>query len=92
MAQASFYVSCAIKAKQLGAPSLLQAAMKTHPSDQSVQKCALNALARIQRFVDAACARAEANMAELLAGEKAAKKGKGTAAAPKKAGKGKGKS
>ena len=81
----------AIKAKQLGAPALLQAALKAHKSDVDVQKNAADALARIQHFIDAAFARAEANMAELVAGEEAAKRGKGTAAAPKKAGKGKGK-
>ena len=84
--------ACAIKAKQLGAPVLLQAALKAHRSDDIVQKTASDTLARIQHFVDAACARAEANIADLIAGEEAAKVSKGTAAAPKKAGKGKGKS
>ena len=81
----------AIKAKQLGAPEFLQAAKKAHPSVESVQMSASDALARIQHFLNAACARAEANMAELIAGEEAAKKGKGIAAALKKEGKGKGK-
>ena len=66
----------AVKAKQLGAPALLQAAMKANPSDEDVQRFASAALARIQRFVDAACARADAKMAELIAGEEAAKGGK----------------
>ena len=81
----------ASKAKQLGAPALLQAAMKAHPSVESVQKHAADALAHIQLLVQAAFARAEANMAELIAGEEAAKGGKGAAAVLKKAGKGKGK-
>ena len=80
----------AVKAKQLGAPALLQAVTKAHLSDEGVQKKAAAALARIQRFVDAACARADAKMAELIAGEEAAK-GSSGGAAPKKAGKGKGK-
>ena len=82
----------AIKAKQLGAPALLQAALKAHPSVENVQERASAAVARIQHFVDAACARAEANMAELIAGKAAAKGGKGTAAAPQRTKKGKGKS
>ena len=82
----------AINAKKQGAPALLQAALKAHPCDESVQEEASEALARIQRFVEAAFARAEANMAELIAGEDAAKEGKGAAAVPKKAGRGKGKS
>ena len=78
----------AVHAKQLGAPALLQAAMKAHISDNELQKEAAAALARIQHFVDAASLRAEAIMAELIAGEEGAK---GGTVAPKKAGKGKGK-
>ena len=81
----------AVKAKRLGAPALLQAAMKAHPSAQNVQQNAAAALCNIQHFIDAACARADAKMAELIAGEEAAKAGNGGAAAPKKAGKSKGK-
>ena len=81
----------AVNAQQLGAPLLLQAAMKAHLSRKSVQLTASEAQARIQRFVDAACARAEANMAELIAGEEAAKEGKAATAAPKNDKKGKGK-
>ena len=91
------YVLCrddvrAVKAKQLGAPALLQAALKAHLSADIVQRRVSAALARIKHFVDAASARAEANMAELIAGEEAAKAGKGVAVAAKKASKGKGKS
>ena len=78
----------AVKAKQFGAPALLQAALKAHLSTAVVQRNAAAALAHIQRFVDAACARADAKMAELI--EEAAKRSNG-GAAPKKAGKGKGK-
>ena len=83
--------TAAVKAKQLGAPALLQAALKAHPAAKDVHTNASGALARIQEFVNVASARAEANMAELIAGEEAAKGGKRTAA-PKNAGKGKGKS
>ena len=62
--------------------------MKAHMSDNELQKEAAAALARIQHFIDAASVRAEANMAELIAGEEA---GKGATVSPKKAGKGKGK-
>ena len=86
-----FDESTAVKAKQLGVPALLQATLKAHPSDANVQTNASAALARIKHFVDAASARAEANMADLIAGEEAAKGGKGGAAAAKKVGKGKGK-
>lgn len=64
--------------------------MKAHATDTVLQKEGAAALAHIQKFVDAACARAEANMAELLAGEEEAKSG-AAAPKPKKAGKGKGK-
>ena len=88
----SFDEAQAVKAKQLGAPALLQAVLKAHIGDEGVQEEASQALARIQEFVDAASARAEANMAALIAGEEAAKGGKGGASAPKKTGKSKGKS
>ena len=84
-----FDETLAVKAKQLGAPALLQAALKAHPSDEMVQENAADTLDRIQRFVDATCARADAKMAELIAGVEAAKGGKRGASAPKKAGKGK---
>ena len=85
-----FDESRAVKAKQLGTPALLQAALKAHLSNETVHKNAAAALAHIQRFVDAACARVDAKMAELIAGEEAAKGSKG-GAAPKTAGKGNGK-
>ena len=85
-----FDESHAVKATQLGAPVQLQAALKAHLSDVVVQQNAAVALARIQRFVDAASARDDATMAELIAGEEAAKRDKGGAAALRKAGKGKG--
>lgn len=67
-----FDESRAVKAQQLGAPALLQAMIKAHSSDkEDVQSIAAAALARIQRFVDAARARADAKMAELIAGEEA---------------------
>ena len=53
-----FDVAPAIKAKQLGALPLLQAALKAHRQDEKVQRGASAALARIQEFIDAACARA----------------------------------
>ena len=82
--------AAAVKAKQLGAPVLLQAVLKAHPAAKAVHANASGALARIQKFVDAASARADAKMAELIAGEDATKGGKGAAAASKKMGKGKG--
>ena len=80
----------AFKAKQLGAPALLEAALKAHPSVEIVSYAAAAALDPIQELVDDASARADANMAELIAGEEAAKGGKG-GAAPSNARKGKAK-
>ena len=49
-----FDETCAVKAKQLGALVLLQAALKAHSLNKDVQREVAAALAYIQRFVDAA--------------------------------------